>query len=170
MPSTKLAVNKPPMRLHARTMVRDGTHVFMGSQSLRRAELESRREIGLICRDARIVSRVAKVFEEDWSISDAAAAKDREDDATPAVKVAKKVAKAVAKELPPVAPMIKVVIRELAGETGGVDLTSEEMEETVRHAVKAAVKEAVQNAVESSQEHKEEPADEELAEMPGKAS
>ena len=36
------------MRLHVRAIVRDGTHAFVGSQSLRKDELENRREVGLI--------------------------------------------------------------------------------------------------------------------------
>jgi hypothetical protein len=38
-------------RLHVRAMVRDGRRAFIGSQSLRRLELDERREIGLIIRD-----------------------------------------------------------------------------------------------------------------------
>ena len=36
------------MRLHVRAIVRDGTRAFVGSQSLRKLELESRREVGLL--------------------------------------------------------------------------------------------------------------------------
>ena len=35
------------MRLHVRAIVRDGTRAFVGSQSLRKDELENRREVGL---------------------------------------------------------------------------------------------------------------------------
>ena len=36
----------PDLRLHVRAIVRDGTSVFVGSQSLRKPELDARREIG----------------------------------------------------------------------------------------------------------------------------
>lgn len=53
-------------RLHVRAIVVDGREVFIGSQSLRKLELDSRREVGLICREAAIAKRVAEVFETDW--------------------------------------------------------------------------------------------------------
>jgi cardiolipin synthase A/B len=56
-------------RLHARVIIRDGRQVFLGSQSLRAAELDSRREIGLIVKDAAIVRAIATVFEKDWEAS-----------------------------------------------------------------------------------------------------
>jgi cardiolipin synthase len=54
-------------RLHVRAMVRDGDTVFVGSQSLRALELDGRREIGLIVKDAKAVKRLVEVFEDDWS-------------------------------------------------------------------------------------------------------
>ena len=54
------------LRLHARTIVRDGTRAFVGSQSLRKMELEQRREVGLIVTDTRIAKRVKETFESDW--------------------------------------------------------------------------------------------------------
>jgi cardiolipin synthase len=56
------------LRLHVRAMISDGTTAFIGSQSLRKAELDERREIGVIVKDARVASRMAKVFEEDWAL------------------------------------------------------------------------------------------------------
>ena len=55
------------MRLHVRAMVRDGDTAFVGSQSLRALELDGRREVGLIVKDAAVVKRLQEVFEEDWS-------------------------------------------------------------------------------------------------------
>ena len=60
----------PGRRLHVRAIVRDGTRAFVGSQSLRKAELDARREAGVIVRDAKIVKRIAGVFEEDWALTD----------------------------------------------------------------------------------------------------
>jgi phosphatidylserine/phosphatidylglycerophosphate/cardiolipin synthase-like enzyme len=54
------------LRLHARAIVRDGARAFVGSQSLRWAELDQRREIGVIVTDSRIARRLQSVFESDW--------------------------------------------------------------------------------------------------------
>lgn len=60
----------PGRRLHVRAIVRDGARAFVGSQSLRKAELDARREVGVIVRDAKIVKRIAAVFEDDWALTD----------------------------------------------------------------------------------------------------
>ena len=54
------------MKLHVRCMVRDRTAAFVGSQSLRKLELDNRREVGLITKDPRAISRIAVVFTADW--------------------------------------------------------------------------------------------------------
>jgi cardiolipin synthase A/B len=61
------AQRMPGMRLHVRAIIRDDQEVFVGSQSLRDLELEARREVGLITRDARIVKAIDDVFEADWA-------------------------------------------------------------------------------------------------------
>jgi cardiolipin synthase A/B len=60
----------PGKRLHARAIVRDRRDAFVGSQSLRRLELDSRREAGIIVRSAHIVSELLTTFEEDWAQTD----------------------------------------------------------------------------------------------------
>lgn len=55
------------LRLHARVIIRDGRDAFFGSQSLRTAELDSRREVGLIVKDAKILKAVTATFEKDWA-------------------------------------------------------------------------------------------------------
>jgi cardiolipin synthase A/B len=57
------------LRLHVRAMVRDGNAVFIGSQSLRKLELDGRREVGLIAADSRIAAKVKAIFEGDWAES-----------------------------------------------------------------------------------------------------
>ena len=59
-------------RLHTRTIVRDRREVFVGSQSLRKAELDSRREVGVIVRDSKVVSGVVNTFEADWAAKETA--------------------------------------------------------------------------------------------------
>ncbi len=60
----------PVERLHVRAIVQDEKRVFIGSQSLRRAELEKRREIGVILEDRKVVLGVAAIFESDWAGTD----------------------------------------------------------------------------------------------------
>jgi cardiolipin synthase A/B len=60
----------PGKRLHIRAIIRDRSRAFLGSQSLRRLELEKRREVGLIVTDERVVTGMRKVFEEDWAQTD----------------------------------------------------------------------------------------------------
>lgn len=55
------------LRLHVRAIVRDGQEAFVGSQSLRKLELDGRREIGVVVNDSRIAKRIATVFETDWA-------------------------------------------------------------------------------------------------------
>jgi phosphatidylserine/phosphatidylglycerophosphate/cardiolipin synthase-like enzyme len=54
------------LRLHVRAIVRDRKAAFVGSQSLRKLELDKRREVGVITKDRRAVARIAAVFESDW--------------------------------------------------------------------------------------------------------
>jgi hypothetical protein len=119
-----------------------------GSQSLRTAELDARREIGLIFHERKITARLIEVFEEDWKESSKGREAAELSGANPPVrKVAKRVAKTVAKVLPPVAPVLEVVVRELAGPKTEVGIDPEELEATVKDAVKTAIQEAVASAV-----------------------
>jgi phosphatidylserine/phosphatidylglycerophosphate/cardiolipin synthase-like enzyme len=54
------------LRLHVRAIIRDGKEAFVGSQSLRRLELEGRREVGVIIKNAAVVRRIMAIFETDW--------------------------------------------------------------------------------------------------------
>jgi len=65
-----LAVEKyPGRRLHVRAIVRDGNKAFLGSQSLRKLELDKRREVGLIIDDLAVVRGMQQVFEADWALT-----------------------------------------------------------------------------------------------------
>jgi cardiolipin synthase len=57
----------PGGRLHVRAIVRDGEEAFVGSQSLRAVELDGRREVGLLCKDVKVVKGLLEVFEADWA-------------------------------------------------------------------------------------------------------
>ncbi len=53
-------------RLHTRTIICDRSQAFVGSQSLRRAELDSRREVGVIFHEPKSVNKLIRTFEADW--------------------------------------------------------------------------------------------------------
>ena len=56
----------PDLRLHVRAIIRDGAAAFVGSQSLRKLELDTRREVGLILADTAVAKRMQEVFDADW--------------------------------------------------------------------------------------------------------
>jgi phosphatidylserine/phosphatidylglycerophosphate/cardiolipin synthase-like enzyme len=56
----------PGLRLHVRAIVRDGAAAFVGSQSLRKVELDGRREVGVIVSDTALAKGMQEVFESDW--------------------------------------------------------------------------------------------------------
>ena len=62
-----IRAQKSPLRLHVRAAVRDGSEAFIGSQSLRALELDGRREVGLFCREPKVVKAIADLFEGDWA-------------------------------------------------------------------------------------------------------
>lgn len=73
------AVKLADLRLHVRAIVRDGTQAFIGSQSLRRLELDGRREVGLVITRSGIARRIQTVFEADWKASGGKKARPLED-------------------------------------------------------------------------------------------
>jgi phosphatidylserine/phosphatidylglycerophosphate/cardiolipin synthase-like enzyme len=82
------------MRLHVRAIVRDGTRAFVGSQSLRKDELENRREVGLIVTNPSVARRILQVFESDWAECDKRSdkvdkASDKKDEKVPDKKAEK---------------------------------------------------------------------------------
>jgi cardiolipin synthase len=60
------AIKLAGQRLHCRAIVRDRNALFVGSQSLRRQQIDGRREIGVIVPQAKIATTVAQIFEQDW--------------------------------------------------------------------------------------------------------
>jgi cardiolipin synthase len=143
------------MRLHTRTIIRDGKQAFVGSQSLREMELGSRREVGLIFRDKKIVAQLAKIFHDDWDAIERARQQPAQasaphEEVPDTAKVAKKVAKAITKDLPDVGPVLRVVVEELVGESADIGLDAAVMEASIKAAVKEAVRDAVESAVEQN--------------------
>ncbi len=74
------------IRVHVRAIIRDGTRAFVGSQSLRKDELGSRREVGLLISNPTVTRRLMQVFEADWQ--EAAAKDDNAKDAKENVQAA----------------------------------------------------------------------------------
>lgn len=138
------------MRLHTRTMVRDGRAAFIGSQSLRAVELDARREVGVIFTEPKVVARVRQTFTSDWDSAERSA--ERTESREPATKVAKKVAKILAKNLPQVAPALSGAVQEIVGDAADVELDPDKVVAALKGAVKTAVKEAVSDMVEEAVE------------------
>lgn len=133
-----------PTRLHARAILRDGDSAFLGSQSLRKLELEARREVGIIFRDKNIVKKMISVFDNDWRAG--APAQAPNSTVTMLDAPAKKVAKVVAKRLDLDSKIEKALDKMV---DSGTDTAFEpkEVAETVREAVRDEVREAVVQAV-----------------------
>ena len=150
------------MRLHTRTIIRDRRQAFVGSQSLRAAELDSRREVGLIVQDAKTVKKLIDTFESDWTqyehqgrcdVQQSADGRDRPSE--PAAASSKEVAKAVkvfTKELQPLATTVKKAVRQAVVKAGEDVLHDKDVKDTMKKVVKQAVKEAVKDAVHEAQD------------------
>lgn len=125
------AVKLASTRLHAQAIIRDGRQVFLGSQSLRKIELDARREVGLITRDPRVVKSLLDTFEADWLSSVLMKASTEKKDAQTAIAGALK-------------EVIKDVVKEAVVEAGGEAPGAKQVKAVVQEAIKDAVKEAAQ--------------------------
>jgi cardiolipin synthase len=85
-------IEKFPGKLHARVIIQDGRRAFVGSQSLRRLELDERREVGVIITDPQVVRQLVSTFESDWAETDSGkkAAREAEEEKEKAKKKKKK--------------------------------------------------------------------------------
>ena len=140
------------MRLHTRTIIRDGRQAFVGSQSLRPAELDSRREVGLIVRESRIVKKLLATFEADWS-GDGTLEEEapKEEAPTPARK--KETEKALAvlvQELRPLTGTVKKAVKKVVAQAGEEVLQDKMVKSTVKKVIKKAVKKAVKEVAQDA--------------------
>jgi cardiolipin synthase A/B len=133
-------------RLHTRTIIRDRREAFVGSQSLRKAELDGRREVGLIVRDKKVLAGLLDTFEADWS----AKPSDEVEQATP--QEIKKALKATVEKLSPLDPLVKEAVDDVVSRKGNAGLSASDVKETVEKAVKEAVRERVQEMLNESVE------------------
>ena len=132
------------IRLHTRTIIRDRTQAFLGSQSLRQLELDARREIGMIFRDASGIKQAIRIFEEDW----AASAEDRPSPERKRSKVIKKVARAVTKDAA-LNPVAKKVVKSIRNKTG-VKLDRDKLNRAVEGILKNVVEKTAEKAAEET--------------------
>ena len=137
------------MRLHTRVVIRDCKQAFLGSQSLRKLELDSRREIGIVVSNRKIISALSTIFEDDWKASTAADAKGGKNklDAR-ARRASKKVAKALSRKLAP-EPVIKRVVNAIEAEAA-VDVKPKQAQRVVKTVLTKAVKKATARLVEEA--------------------
>lgn len=133
-----------PTRLHARAILRDGSSAFLGSQSLRKLELEARREVGIIFHEPKIVKEMIDVFDADWKKSEPAVSTDAVTDILDVP--AKKVAKAVAKQIN-MRPVVEQLLEKVVDAKGDVPFEPDEVAETVREAFREEVHDAVVHAL-----------------------
>jgi phosphatidylserine/phosphatidylglycerophosphate/cardiolipin synthase-like enzyme len=132
------------MRLHTRTIIKDASQAFIGSQSLREAELDSRREVGLIIREKKIVKQLIECFESDWSSTDEATdpAMKKDEPEVPKKHVVQ-ATKVLAKELHPLEATVKKAVKKVVAEAGEDILGDKRVKTTVKKMVKKAIKQAV---------------------------
>lgn len=131
-------------RMHIRAILRDGDAAFLGSQSLRKLELDARREIGVIVRDKSVVKQMEAVFEKDWKKSEPIIEQNAITAALaiPAGKVAKHVAKHVS-----IKPVVEQVLDKVMDSKSDVPFEPEEVAETVREAFREEIHGAVVGAL-----------------------
>ena len=146
-------------RLHTRTIIRDRHQAFVGSQSLRTAELDARREVGLIIDDAKSVAKLAAFFESDWASSCEKNAHDSTKDSEArkvhsvmVSEVQEDTIQALAKEMDPLAATVKKAVRIAVAKAGEDMLHDNGVKDTMKRVVKQAVKEAVREAVQDAQD------------------
>lgn len=139
-----IPVRRMTQRLHLRAIMRDGDHGFIGSQSLRKLELEARREIGVIFKDKKIVKEMESVFEKDWKSSEPVIETDHIAAALsiPASKVAKEVAKHIG-----IKPVVEQVLDKVIDSKTDASFEPAEVAQTVREAFRDEVHGAVVDAL-----------------------
>jgi phosphatidylserine/phosphatidylglycerophosphate/cardiolipin synthase-like enzyme len=145
-------------RLHTRTIIGDRHQAFVGSQSLRPAELDLRRELGLLVHDAKAVKRLIETFERDWTATTAQEVpvppkETPPDDAAVASQHdAQKAVLVLTRELDPLASKVKKAVRKAVATAGEDVLHDKAVKTTLKKVVKKAVKEAVKEAVEETED------------------
>ena len=141
-----LPMRTPPMRLHVRAIMRDGEAVFLGSQSLRKLEMEARREVGIIVHDKAIVRKMIEIFDKDWKTSEPTAIIPADAAASAFDVSAKKVARNVVKAIN-VGPVVEQMMDRFVDAKNEVAFEPDEMAQTMREAIRDEVHDAVVHAL-----------------------
>ena len=147
-------------RLHTRTIIRDRHQAFVGSQSLRTAELDARREVGIIIDDAKSVTKLIAVFEADWSsaceknvpVSSKDSETRKEHPVAGSEREEEKSHQTLAREMNPLAATVKRAVRLAVAKAGEDMLHDNDVKDTMKRVVKQAVKEGVKEAVRDAQD------------------
>jgi len=137
------------MRLHTRVIIRDCKQAFLGSQSMRKLELDERREIGMIVNNAKVVSSMVTVFEDDWKASTPADRHGRKKRVSArAERTSRKITKAVKKKLIR-APVVQDVVKTIEKEAK-VEVDRSEASEMIKGALAKAVRKTAAKIVEEA--------------------
>jgi cardiolipin synthase A/B len=140
------------IRFHTRTIIRDREQAFIGSQSLREAELDERRELGIIVHSHEVVHALLKVFERDWANADQSRKDQR--GSVSANRGVRKMAKAIVRELP-LEPVVAKALRHALRGIPDVPVARGVLEHRVEDALRQAVEDAVSGIVRETVEAKE---------------
>ena len=145
------------MRLHTRTIISDGQQAFLGSQSLRKAELDSRREVGVIISEPKLVKGLLSTFASDWAGNEGSLSTSNSKAANlmTAAKAVKKAVKTLVNDLPALIPTVQEAVAGAVSESiesapeqnGGEGVLKGAVMEAVREAIQDVIKETVMEAV-----------------------
>jgi cardiolipin synthase A/B len=138
------------MNLHTRTIIRDGDQAYIGSASLRKAELDSRREVGIIVHEPAVIRGLQSTFQSDWRPPETDPTKPDAD----LEEVLEKTVQTIADEIPPLATTVKKVVKKAVERAGPGVLADKKVQaalkKVVRKAVKETMKETLKEIVEES--------------------
>jgi cardiolipin synthase len=137
------------MRLHTRVVIRDCKQAFLGSQSLRKLELDNRREIGVIVNNVKIVNALATMFEDDWKASASPEqGEPKKRVSARAQRASKKITEALNGKLAR-APVVQHVLNAIEKQTN-VEVDHAEAAQVVKGALRKAVRKAAARIVEQA--------------------
>jgi cardiolipin synthase A/B len=135
------------MRFHTRAIIRDRDQAFVGSQSLREAELDMRRELGLIIHNAGTAHSLVKIFESDWATLKPRSEEDVQKKAPG--KRARKRARAIVRDLP-LRPLVERALRQALNGIPRPDPAGRRCEDSIEEAVREALEDSVSHLVRES--------------------
>jgi phosphatidylserine/phosphatidylglycerophosphate/cardiolipin synthase-like enzyme len=133
------------MRFHTRAIIRDRHAAFIGSQSLREAELDRRRELGLIIHQDAVAHSLLTVFESDWATL-RPRREESDEEMVPATRATKRVARAVVRDLP-LEPLVERALKQALNDIPDVKFAGHKFEHRLEDAIRETVEDAVSHIV-----------------------